>query len=174
MKKALTLILCIVMILSLAACGTTGESGEKKDTDNSEILSQFPTDLQEWTAQNFNDYFKAIGLYTKEDYIYVQDHATYYVGTCIDECGGYMDDAGLYFTGVFIVDEDSTEGNAAELLSYVKENRTLTEEFGSMTIDHMCGHLLIMDSFTQDEDFYNSFESAIKDLVKALGAELDY
>ncbi len=168
------------MVMSMAACGTSGgtsaaaSGGSDGQNANSDILSQYPADLQEWTAENFNDYFKAIGLYSNEDYIYVQDHATYYTGTCIDECGGYMDDEGLYFTGVFIVDENSTEGDGAALLSYVKENKTLDEEFGNMPVDHMCGHLLVLDSYSTDDEFYESFESAFKALVEATGGELDF
>jgi hypothetical protein len=172
MKKAFLFILCIVMILSMTACGASKSSEEQKDT--SDVLSQYPSDLQEWTAKDFNDYFKEIGLYTKDDYIYVQDHETYYTGTCIDECGGYMDDEGLYFTGIFIVNEDSTEGDAAEFLAYVKENHTFTEDLGSMAVDHMCGHVLVLDSFSTDDDFYESFESAVKSLVEATGGELDF
>ena len=92
MKKFAAIILALVMALALVACGggtnTPSEGGETKGAD----LSKYPAKLSEWTAQQFNDYFTEEGVYTDESLVYIQDHATYYTGYPIDECGGYMDD----------------------------------------------------------------------------------
>lgn len=175
MKKLLAMILALVMALSLAACstgssnpGTTG--GEAGGID----MSKYPADINEWTAENFNDYFTESGVYTNESYVYYQDHANYYSGTAIDDCGGYMDENGLYFTGVFIVDPDSAEADGNALLDYIRTNKTFTEELGSLPLDHLVGNAAFFYSFSTDEDFYNAFDAAYNQLIADLGATPDF
>ncbi len=167
MKKLLTVLLAAVMVFAMAACGG---GGEKATVD----MSKFPSDLNEWTAQDFNDYFEAAGCYTDKNLIYIQDHATYYAGTPYNECGGYMDEDGLYFTGVWTMNPDDSEGSVSEVIDYVRENKTLPEEFGSLPVDHLIGNFIFVWGLSSDEDFYNSMETAYNDLVEALGVTPDF
>lgn len=176
MKKILAVALALVMALSMAACNTGNNStpsttgGEASGID----MSKYPADINEWSAQNFNDYFTEAGVYTDASYIYLQDHATYYTGTAIDECGGYMDDNSLYFTGVFIIDPDSTEADGNAMLDYVRTNKTFTEELGSIPVDHLVGNVAFLYSYSIDEDFYNAFDAAYNQLITDLGATPDF
>ncbi len=168
MKKLLALILSLTMVLCLAACGGGDDKSGEVD------MSKYPADINEWTAQNFNDYFTEAGVYTNEDWVNFQDHAQYYSGTAIDEAGGYMDDAGMINIAVFIVDPDSIEADGEALLNYVKENKCLTEDFSAMPIDHMVGNALFWYSYTSDEEVYNAFEEAYNNLVEALGVTPEF
>ena len=172
MKKMIALLFCVVLVLSLGACQSKKEeSGNASQAES--IFDHYPKTVAEWTAADFNNYFKEVGVYTKDDFIYVQDHA-YYAGMVIEECGGYMDDAGLYFTGVFVVNEKSTEGDAAAFLAGIKESKTFPEEMGSLPVDHLVGNVVFFDSFCGDEEFYNAFEKAIVDWAAGMKVELDF
>lgn len=173
MKKFAAIIMTLVMALALVACGgtnTPSEGGETKGAD----LSKYPAKLSDWTAQQFNDYFTEEGVYTDEKWVYVQDHATYFPGMPIDECSGYMDDDGLYLTAVFTMKKDDSEGSVQDMLDYVKEHKTLTEDWGNFPIDHMVDGVLFLYSYSQDEAFYNAFEAAYNKLITELGVTPDF
>lgn len=169
MKKLLALILSLTMVLCLAACG---EDGGAKEVD----MSKYPTDINEWTAQNFNDYFTDAGVYTNADWVYLQDHATYWAGsgTAIDECGGYMDDAGMVNIAVFTIDPNSLEADATELINYLKENKCMPEDLMGFPVDHLVGNVIFWYGTTADEDVYAAFDKAYNDLIAALGVTPDF
>ncbi len=168
MKKLTAIVLALVMVLALCACGTSNGGGDS-DVD----MSKYPTDLNSWTAQNFNDYYTACGVYTDSQYAYIQDHATYWVGTPVDEAGGYMDDVGATSI-ICLVDPDSTEGDANALLEYIRANKTLDEDLGSMAVDHLAGNVVFIYGISSDEDFYNAMEKATQDLFTALNVTPDF
>lgn len=176
MKKMFVLLISTLLILSMASCQNTPASTAPADTTAAAttVFDNFPKTAEEWTAGDFNNYFKAIGLYTNDEFIYLQDHGDYYPGTCVDECGGYMDNDGLYFTGVFVVNMKSTEADAEAFLAGVRETKAMPEELGFLPVDHMAGNVLFWDSFSADETFYNDFEQAIRDWAAALGVTLDF
>lgn len=176
-KRFMAMACVIMMSVSLVACGGS-EAGKNKTTTKAEEsgidMSKYPAEINEWTAENFNDYFKEAGLYTKDEFIYVQDHETYYAGLPIDTCGGYMDDEGLYFTGVFILDPDSTEADGKAFLEHVKANKAFTEDLGSLPIDHLVGNVAFMYGLSVDEEFYNAFDAAYNELVEKLGVTPEF
>ena len=172
MKKVLAIVLALAMVLALCACGTSNggtSGGDKTGVD----MSKYPTDLNSWTAQNFNDYYTECGVYTDSQYAYIQDHATYWTGTPMDEAGGYMDDVGATSI-ICLVDPDSTEGDASALLEYVRANKTLDEDLGSMAVDHLAGNVVFIYGISSDEDFYNNMEKATQDLFTALKVTPDF
>ena len=173
MKKFAAIILTLIMALALVACGgtnTPSEGGETKGAD----LSKYPAKLSEWTAQQFNDYFTEEGVYTDESLAYIQADATYYTGYPIDECGGYMDNEGLYFTGVWTMKKDDSEGSVEDFLAYVKEHHTFDESMNNIPVDHMADGVLFLYSYSQDEAFYNAFEAAYNKLITELGVTPDF
>ena len=171
MKKFAAIILALVMALALVACGGgTNTPGETKGAD----LSKYPTKLSDWTAQQFNDYFTEEGVYTDEKWIYVQDHANYFTGIPINEGAGYMDDEGLYLTAVYTMMKDDSEGSVQEFLDYVKEHKTMPEEWGSIPVDHLVDNVIFWYSYSQDETFYNAFEAAYNKLITELGVTPDF
>lgn len=164
MKKVLAIFLALVMLLGVSACGDAGNvSGGGNEID----MSAYPADLNEWSSQNFLDYFAEVGVFENEDWRYIQDHATYYAGTPINECAGYMDDEAIIMIGIFTIDSDSAD--AEELLSYIKEHKATTDELGAFPIDHMVGNVLFWYSETLDEDVYNAMDEAYNGLVSAMG-----
>ena len=149
---------------------STAPKGEAGGVD----LSQYPAKLGDWTAQNFNDYFTALGIYDTPDYIYLQDHTNYYASLPVNECGGYMDDGGLYMTGVFTMKSDDTEGSVEEFLNAVREKHAFPESMGNLPVDHLADGVIFFYGFSQDEDFYNAFDKACTDLFTALGVTPDF
>ena len=173
MKKFVAIILATMTMLALAACGgssTPAGEGENKGAD----LSKYPPKLSEWTATQFNQYFTEEGVYTNDKYVYLQDHINYYSGYPIFECGGYMDDEGLYFTGVWTMNKDDSEGSVSEMLDYVRENHTFDESMNSLPVDHLVDNVIFLYSFSQDEAFFNSFEAAYNKLVTELNLTPDF
>ncbi len=168
MKKLLVLILSLIMALGLAACG--GDGGDKSGGVD---MSKYPADIDEWTAQNFNDYFTEAGVYTNEDWVYLDGHDIY-AGTGVYECGGYMDDAGMIDLCVFIVDPDSKEVDMEAFLTTIKETKAFPEELNAIPLDHMVGNALFLYSYTADEEVYDAFEKAYNDLITALGATPEF
>ena len=168
MKKLLALILSLTMVLCLAACG----EGGAKEVD----MSKYPTDINEWTAQNFNDYFTDAGVYTEADWVYLQDHATYWAGsgTAVDECGGYMDKVGMVNIAVFTIDPNSLEADGTELINYIKENKSMPENLMGFPVDHLVGNVAFWYGATADEDVYAAFDKAYNDLIAALGVTPEF
>lgn len=171
MKKLITLMLSLLLVLSLVACGA---SDDKKAEDAAIDMSQYPADPNEWSGDDLARYFKEAGVFTKEDYLYVQDHATYYAGTAVDECVSYMDDDGLIMICIFNTDPANGDADVDAFLAEVKENHTLPEDFSSMPVDHMIGDLIFFYSFTADEEVYNAMETACQQLAKDLGVEMEF
>ena len=110
MKKALSLIIVLLIVFSFVACsnGGTSNADNADNSNNANVsadikkvdLSAYPADINAWSAEDFNNYFLAAGVYKDDNNLYVQDHATYWAGSGIpvDEGSGYMDDSGAYFT----------------------------------------------------------------------------
>lgn len=172
MKKLIAMVLALIMMLSMAAC-TAGKSNETTGGQG-DILSKYPANINEWTSENFNEYFKEMGVYTDDKWAYVQDHENYYAGTAVDTCSGYMDDMGLYFTAVFIINPDSTEADGKAMLEHIRANKSFPEELNSLPVDHLAGNVAFFYSFSTDEEFYNKFDAAVKQLFEKLGVTPDF
>lgn len=172
MKKVLVMVLALMMLFGLAACGNEAKD---KTTEAAGIdMSKYPADINEWTSQNFLDYFAEAGVFTKSEWTYIQDHANYYVGTAVNECAGYMDDTGMIMISIFTFDPESTEVDVKAALESIRTNKTLPAELGSIPVDHMAGNVVFWYSMTTDEAAYNAMDAAYNELVKALGVTPDF
>ena len=174
LKKILVLVLSLMMVFALVACGSEKEEEKDEPVTAASIIANYPADINDWTADDFNKYFTEMGVYTNADYIYVQDHATYYHDTAVDTCGGYMDDTGDAFTGVFIIDADSTEADPQAVIDTLKDTHAFPEELGFLPVDHMVGNVAFFYSFSQSDDFYNAFDDAYNQLVSALNLTAEF
>lgn len=202
MKKLLALFLAMMMVLSLAACSDSGSNpsapnsdagtqestpagGEESqgpadgDTTGGVDLSAYPADLNDWTGQNFIDYFTAAGVFAegpgRESWL--QDHVDYWPETPVSECAGYWDDDGLILIMIFTFDgslPDTTPEAASEMKNYIKENQALPEDYMGMPIDHLVGDVAFCYMLTTDDDVYNAMDAAYNDLVSAMGVTPDF
>ena len=202
MKKLLALSLAVTMVLALAACGDPGGSpsspnsnagtqestpaggGESQEPSGGNPsggvdLSAYPADLNDWTGQNFIDYFTAAGVFTegagRESWL--QDHIDYWPETPVSECAGYWDDDSLILIMIFIFDgslPDTTPEAASEMKNYIKENKMLPEEYASFPVDHLVGDVAFCYMLTTDDDVYNAMDAAYNDLVAAMSLTPDF
>ena len=198
MKKLLALFLAVMMVLSLAACadsggGDTGNpnsdagtqesnpagGGESKEPSGGGALSGYPADLNDWTGQNFIDYFTAAGVFTEGSgrESWLQDHADYWPETPVSEAVGYWDDDGLILIMILTFDgslPDTTPEAASDMKDYIRGNKMLPEDFGSFPIDHLVGDVAFCYMLTTDDDVYNAMDAAYNDLVTAMGVTPDF
>lgn len=129
----------------------------------------------DWTSTDIVNYFTEAGVFTNEDWVYVQDHPTYYAGTAVHECAGYMDEEGLVMICVFNTDPNNGETlDVDAFLQGVRDTHALPEDLSSLPVDHMVGDLIFFYRFTADETVYNAFDAAYEQLVAALGVTPDF
>ena len=198
MKKLLALFLAMMMVLSLAACadsggGSTGNpssdpgtqesapagGGESQEPSGGVDLSAYPADLNDWTGQDFIDYFTAAGVFVEGNgrETWLQDHVDYWPGTPVSECAGYWDDDGLILIMIFTFDgslPDTTPEDANAWKGSIRENQMLPEDFGSFPVDHLVGDVAFCYMLTTDDDVYNAMDAAYNDLVSAMGVTPDF
>lgn len=181
LKKA-AICFILVLMVGLTACSGSGDknkaSSGNADTNSNKTdkvdISKYPSDINEWTSQDFIDYFTAAGVFTNKDWTWIQDHATYWSGTAIDEGCGYMDEEGEILICIYTFDTESKEADVPAYLDYVKENKKLGSEEGDFPLDHKVGNVVFSYVFTTDDDIYNAMDNAYNDLVDALGVTADF
>lgn len=185
MKKLLAILLALMLVLSLAACGGDKDGGDTKDPNETQTngtdvdLSKYPADLGTWTAQNLLDYFTEAGVFTEgsDRESWFQDHANYWSDTPFNECSGYWDDLGEIQVMFFTFDDtlpDTTPEEVAAMKESIKANKFLPEDYSAMPIDHMVGNVAVSYMLSTNEEFYNKMDAAWNALVKATGATLDF
>ena len=62
MKKLLAILLSVLLIFTMVACGDSSEA--EPETDDTEVTDEtvYPNDIYEWTGEHFAAYFKAVGI----------------------------------------------------------------------------------------------------------------
>lgn len=177
MKKILAVILALGMVLGLAACGEGSGKGDASgggDTD----MSKYPAKLEEWTGQNFLDYFTDAGIfYDKENEAetWLQNHAEYWPETPVKECAGWWTDDGMAMVMIFVMgsdEADTSEEQLAEWRESMKNTKGLPGEFAAsgVTVDDLSGNVAISYGGVLDEQLYSNVEAAWKGLLEKLGA----
>ena len=181
MKKALALLLTLLMVLSLTACGASKPAQTEAPAEAAGVdLSAYPEKLEDWTGQNFIDYFKAAGVFKDGDgyETWLQDHANYWPGTPVNECAGCWDDAGTFMVMIFLFDgsnADTSEEDLNTWLDGIREKKTLPEEYMSMPVDHLVGNIgFTYEIYIQDEDAYNAMNDAFHALMQAKGVTPEF
>ena len=171
MKKLFAIALVVIMALSLAACDS---KPQEETTAKGPDLSQFPADLKDWTAADYNNYFIQAGVYENNDKAYVQDHASYWVNTPIYEGSGYMDDVTGDYIFIFTFDPDSKEADVPAYMDSVRATKSTGKDYSDIPIDHMVANMCISYTFCQTESVYQAAEKAFNDLVAAMNATPDF
>ncbi len=183
MKKVLSFLLTLCLGFTLTACSSSS-SGDKdsgsSDASSAVDFSKYPSSLNEWTGQNFIDYFKEYGLFTDGNgaETWVQDHANYWPGTPVKEAAGWWDDAGTFLVMVLIHDEtlpDTSKADYDAWMSQLKDKHMMTEDFGSMPVDHLAGNVgFTFETTVTDDEIYSKTLQAYNDLLAALKVKAEY
>ena len=171
MKKYLAILLAVVMTLSFAACGAKGDKpsgGSQTAAPAAVDLSAYPADFNEWTVDNIMDYFTKAGLFTKEDWKYIQNEADCVPAeTGMSKIGSYMsdDEEGSQTVFIFWFDPAASEAKVKEQFEFIKANKTFDKAFDMQPVDHVIGNFAVSYTLTLDEDFYAMAEAAYNQLV---------
>ena len=179
MKKLVAMLLAVVLVFSLAACSGSKDNTPNNGGEGSVDLSAYPSDINDWSAQNLIDYFTEAGVFTEasDRESWLQDHPMYWSGTPFNECAGYWDDAGEILIMCWTFDEtlsDTTPEEVQAMKDYIIENHALTDEYMSMPVDHLVGNVAFSFTFTSDDDVYNAAEEAYTQLINGLGATPEF
>lgn len=165
-----------------APSGTESGTKAPESTGGSESagIEGYPASLDDWTGQQFVDYFKSAGVFNdgNGEETWVQDHS-YWGGTPVNECAGFWDDLGMKMVMIFIIKSDlpdSSEEEYNEWKTMFKEKKVLqiTQEDPAFPIDHLVGNVALNYSESLDEEFAEKMDKAWTDLVAAMGATADF
>jgi ABC-type transport system substrate-binding protein len=179
MKKVLSILLAAALALSLAACGgsttKTAEDSAAEDAAATVDLSAYPDSLDEWTSQNFIDYFQSFGLFTDGDGFetWTQDHATYWPDTPVDECVGWWSDDDTVMVMICMLSADNADTDEDQLdewLTSAQEDNTFPGEYATVPVDYVVGHVTFtFESTILDDTIYTAFSEAYENLVSSVG-----
>lgn len=179
MKKILTLMLALVMALTLAACGGSGNDSKDGSGSPGIDMNKYPAAIEDWTGQNFIDYFTEAGACTGGNGFetWIQDHVNYWPGTPVNECAGWWDDEG---TTVMIVtlsadNVDTSQEQYDEWINYFRENKSFPSEYMGIPVDHLAGNVaFLFETSILDDAVYEKMSAAYQNLVDTLGVTPDF
>lgn len=184
MKKTLAILLALVMALTLTACGggNNDKSGNNDASGSSDgvDMSKYPSDINDWTGQNFIDYFTETGACTGGAGFetWMQPHEMYWDDSPVSECVGWWDDVGVSVIITILKPDlaDSSQEQYDEWMAGFRENHAFPEEdYGGMPVDHMIGNVVFeYETSILDDDIYEKMTTAYEDLVSALGVTPDF
>lgn len=181
MKKIFALLLALCLVFSFAACGNSDGNGGNSG-ENGVDMSKYPTDINEWTAQNLVDYFfEAVDFPSDcvEDILPAEDCA----GIPVHEMGTIWNIDGTNDVSItfFILDPNAAD-TTPEAVNEVRQaiiddpnHNYSTEDMMLGTQDHMVGNVLFSYSeFTSNEEVYDQIEEAYENLVNYLGVKAEF
>lgn len=176
MKKVFSTLLALALALSLAACGGSGgKSGGGSDID----MSAYPSDINEWTGQNFIDYFTEAGVFGTADggESWLQDHADYWPGTPVDDCAGWWDDMNNMIVITILKPDiaDSSQEQYDEWMTAIRDTKAFPGDYAALGADHLVGNVVFeFETTVMDDEIYEKMNTAYQDLVKALGVTPEF
>lgn len=174
MKKALTMLLALAMVFSLAACGGAGNADDNKENGSGNKEENktydYPENFDEWTDTDLVNYFRENGLITNEDWITVQNDIEW------TQSGGfsaivsyYGDDASGVWIDFYYLDVP----NAIERINEVYDEIKTTHKYEMvdvapgeyMTPTHMVGKFVFDFSMIVDEETADKAEEVYQELI---------
>ena len=181
MKKLLALILAMMMALSLVACGDSGNNPSAPSGGDIGVdLSAYPTDINEWSAQQLLDYFKEAVPALNECEDWFQPHVPYWTDTPINDVSGTWNDDGTIQLECRTFDPENPDTTPEEVEAWKQNFRDdanhgyVTDEFFIDTNSHMAGNVVVNYEWTTNDDVYEALETAWNGLVSALGVTPDF
>ena len=184
MKKFFAVLLILTMVFTFCACGgdTASSGNDSGDTASGIDMSAFPADVNEWTGQNFIDYFKAQGLFTDDSAheTWLQDHANYWPQTPVSECAGWWDLEGIEGCMMILTLDpalsDSSEDDYNAWLEGIKADKMLPGDYSSLgTVDHLVGNVVFAyTTMTLDDECLAKCEAAYEQFLSDTGATAEF
>ena len=181
MKKVFSLMLALVMVLTLAACGGSGNNNDSSGGNGSlDIdMSKYPSAIEDWTGQNFIDYFTEAGACTGGAGFetWMQPHEMYWDNAPVSECVGWWDDEGTSVIITILKPDlaDSSQEQYDEWMTGFRENKAFPEDFMGMPVDHMIGNVVFeYETSILDDGIYEKMNAAYENLASALGVTPDF
>ncbi len=183
MKKFFAVLLVLVMVFTLAACGESGGSESEGSTESSGVdMSAYPADVNEWTGQNYIDYFKAVGLFTDDNAheTWLQDHANYWPETPVSECAGWWDNEGIEGCMMILILDpglaDSSQEDFDAWMTSIRDDKNLPGDYSSLgVVDHLIGNVAFSYSaMTLDDECLAACDAAFDQFVADTGATPEF
>ena len=160
-------------MISVASCRKAGPGGVD--------LSRFPSSLNEWTGQDFIDYFALAGVFaTGKGYaVWVESHEKNWPKTPVAECAGWRstEDGGVgmilvyRFSGEF---GDTSPEECADVLAYIRESKALPLTMTGVPVTHLAGNVGVSVAYTRDKEVRGKAEAAWAELIEKLGAAPEF
>lgn len=174
MKKLIAMTLALMLALSLAACGETNNTdGDPDNAGNTVSLEGYPTDINEWTTDDFTKYFTEAGIFTDESKLFVMG-PEYWVGTAISNYLEYYDEGEEIHLMICLYDPSDESVDVEAFLDFVRENHTMDETMYLQPVDHLVGNVSFTYNDTLDEETYEAIDAAYNALVEGLGVTPDF
>lgn len=183
MKKVLAIFCMITVLFGFTACGNgEGTNAASNDGKTAEAdMSNYPESLEEWSAQNFIDYFTETGLFTDGGgyETWIQDHSTYWQGMPVSECAGWWDEAGTEACVMILILDgslaDTSEADFEEWKTQIQENKALPEDCGAIGVDHFVGNIAFCYSeMTLNDDILARIEEEYNTLIERMGVTPEF
>ena len=177
MKKFLAILLALVLVLALAACGEKDDKGG--DAVNVD-LSKYPANFDDWTSSDLLNYFKEAvpALADCEDWY--QPHSPYWTGTPFEDCSGTWNDDGSIQIACHAFATDFVDTTKEEVEAFRqafindKNHGYLEDGYMFDATSHMAGKMLVDYENSYDEAAYDAMEAAWQALVAAMKLTPEY
>lgn len=167
MKKVIAILITLVMVLTVAGC-TGGKPGNTDD-------SNLPSDFSTWTEVEMVNYLKAEGVFTHEDWLYVEDESYLPVG--ITKMISYIDDYGDADIMILWLKADNSIARTEEIYNEIKttHNYIMTEAGNApCPFNAMFGRFAILYSFSLDTELVEKCEAALDKLTSEYGVTPEF
>lgn len=165
MKKAIAILITLVMVLTAAGC-TGGKPG---NTGN------LPSDFSTWTDAEMVEYLKAEGVFTHDDWLFIDDESSTPVG--ITKMISYIDDYGDADIMILWFKTDSSTARTEEIYNEIKTTHNyIMTEAGNVPcpFNAMFGRFAILYSFSLDPELVEKCEAALDKLTSEYGVTPDF
>ncbi len=163
MKK----ILAILLTTAAVVFGLTGCSAvHVGNSDNTSSSAETDKEFADWDENDILSYFKNEGVFTNDDYAYIQTGTELPDG--ITACVSYMDDFDDAYVVIFYFDADSTSEKTEEIYNEIKTNKTyeMTEAGGFIQpFNALAGRFAFFYSGSLSDEFVSQFETAFDKLI---------
>ena len=177
MKKLFVIMLIIAMAFCFASCGGSSEGGSNDSETTPQVdMSSYPSDIQEWTSENFIEYFDKQGILPISEDLPpgVGSHADEWGGTPIHESIIWSfteDDPGSFAILVYKDAGDVSEEEMEYWKNCIDTDRTMPYEYATFgKVDHLVGNVgFLYSGLALNDELAETIEDAYQQFLKDTG-----